>query len=58
MASQMHTNSRNLELVCIWLAIEVNLLVGDRLFFVTCKFEMAIFNIVQVMAENIRFAFL
>ena len=38
--------------------VKFNLLVGDRLFFFICKFEMAIFQIVQVMAENIRFAFL
>ena len=38
--------------------MEFNLLVGDMLFLLTCKFEMAIFKIVQVMIENIRFAFL
>ena len=36
--------------------MEFNLLVGDRLNFGTCKFKMAIFKSVQVIAENIRFA--
>ena len=38
--------------------MEFNLLVKDMLFFVSCKFEMAIIKIVQVMTEIIRFAFL
>ena len=38
--------------------MEFNLLVANVLFCVTCKFEMAIFKIVQVMTENIRFSFL
>ena len=37
--------------------MEFNLLIGDMLVFVTCKFEMAIFKIVQGMTETIRFAF-
>ena len=38
--------------------MEFNLLLGDMLFFATCKFETASVKIVQVMTENIRFAFL
>ena len=38
--------------------MEVNRLEADMLFCVTCKFEMAIFKIVQAMTENIRFVFL
>ena len=38
--------------------MEFNLLVKDMLFFVSCKFEMAIIKIVQVVTEIIRFAFL
>ena len=34
------------------LHIEFNLLIGDMLFFVSCKFKTAIFKIVHVMAEN------
>ena len=35
-----------------------SLLVGNMPFFVFCKFEILIFKIVQVMTENIPFAFL
>ena len=38
--------------------MEFSLLVGDMSFFVFCKFERVIFKIVQVMTENIPFAFL
>ena len=38
--------------------MEFRLLVGDMSFFVFCKFEIVIFKIVQVMTENIPFAFL
>ena len=38
--------------------MEFSLRVGDMSFFVFYKFEIAIFKIVQVMAENIPFAFL
>ena len=38
--------------------MEFSLRVGDMSFFVFCKFEIAIFKIVQVMTENIPFAFL
>ena len=43
---------------CVRKNMEFNLLVVNMLFCVTCKFEMAIFKIAQVMTENIRFAFL
>ena len=38
--------------------MEFSLRVGDTSFFVFCKFEIVIFKIVQVMTENIPFAFL
>ena len=38
--------------------MEFSLRVGDMSFFVFCKFEIVIFKIVQVMTENIPFAFL
>ena len=38
--------------------MEFSLLVGDMSFFVFYKFEIVIFKIVQVMTENIPFAFL
>ena len=38
--------------------MEFSLLVGEMTFFVFCKFEIDIFKIVQVMTENIPFAFL
>ena len=38
--------------------MEFNLRVGDMSFFVFCKLEIVIFKIVQVMTENIPFAFL
>ena len=38
--------------------MEFSLRVGDMSFFVFCKFEILIFKVVQVMAENIPFAFL
>ena len=38
--------------------MEFSLRVGDMSFFVFCKFEVVIFKIVQVMTENIPFAFL
>ena len=38
--------------------MEFRLQVGDMSFFVSCKFEIVIFKIVQVMTENIPFAFL
>ena len=38
--------------------MEFSLRVADMPFFVFCKFEIVIFKIVQVMTENIPFAFL
>ena len=38
--------------------MEFSLRVGDMSFFVFCKFEIVTFKIVQVMTENIPFAFL
>ena len=38
--------------------MEFSLRVGDMSFFVFCKFEIVILKIVQVMTENIPFAFL
>ena len=38
--------------------MEFRLRIGDMSFFVFCKFEIVIFKIVQVMTENIPFAFL
>ena len=38
--------------------MEFSLRVGDMSFFVFCKLEIVIFKIVQVMTENIPFAFL
>ena len=38
--------------------MEFSLRVGDMSFVVFCKFEIVIFKIVQVMTENIPFAFL
>ena len=38
--------------------MEFSLRVGDMSFFVFCKLEILIFKIVQVMTENIPFAFL
>ena len=38
--------------------MEFSLRVGDMSFFGLCKFEIVIFKIVQVMTENIHFAFL
>ena len=40
------------------LKMEFSLRVGYMSFFVFCKFEIVIFKIVQVMTENIPFAFL
>ena len=38
--------------------MEFSLLVGDMSFFVISKFEIVIFKNVQVMTENMHFAFL
>ena len=38
--------------------MEFSLWVGDMSFFVFCKFEIVIFRIVQVMAENVLCVFL
>ena len=38
--------------------MEFSLRVGDMLFCVFCKFEIVTLKIVQVMTENIPFAFL
>ena len=38
--------------------MEFSLQVGNMSFFVFCKFEIVILKIVQVMTENIPFAFL
>ena len=38
--------------------MEFSLRVGDMSFFIFCKLEIVIFNIVQVMTENIPFVFL
>ena len=38
--------------------MEISLQVGDMSFFVISKFEIVIFKNVQVMTENIHFAFL
>ena len=38
--------------------MEFSLRVGDMPFFIFCKIEIVIFKIVQVMTENIPFAFL
>ena len=38
--------------------MEFSLQVENMSFFVFCKFEIVIFKIVQVMTENIPFAFL
>ena len=38
--------------------MEFSLRVGDMSFFVFCKIEIVIYKIVQVMTENIPFAFL
>ena len=38
--------------------MEFSLRVGDMSFFLFCRFEIVIFKIVQVMTENIPFAFL
>ena len=35
-----------------------SLRIGDMSFFAFCKFDIVIFKIVQVMTENIPFAFL
>ena len=38
--------------------MEFDLLMTDILVYVSCKFEMYIFKIAQVISENIRIAFL
>ena len=41
-----------------WKVMEFGLLMKDILVYVSCKFEMYIFKIAQVISENVRIAFL
>ena len=43
---------------CVRKNMEFSLWVGGMSFFVFCKFEVVVFNMVQVMTENIPFEFL
>ena len=68
MVKKEYSSPQILATFCLWVlfidaekhnvSVFESLRVGDMSFFVFCKFEIAVFKIVQVMTENLPFAFL